>query len=151
MKSRILALGAFALLGLAGLPASAAPGSLRAELTQTQPTAVEQVQYRRGYAGYGGYGGYRGGGYGYRRYGYAPWIGLGAGIAAGAFIYSQAYLPRRGYYYDTYAYDGPYYYPEGYSGDRKDLCAKYFKSFEWRTGMYTTYGGERRLCPYLRD
>jgi hypothetical protein len=146
MKSRSLALGAFALLCLAAIPASAAPVSSLTELTQV-PTAVEQVQYRRGY---GAYSGYRGG-YGYRRYGYAPWIGLGAGIAAGAFIYSQSYLPRRGYYYDTYAYDGPYYYPEGYTGDRKDLCAKYFKSFEWRTGMYTTYGGERRLCPYLRD
>jgi BA14K-like protein len=146
MKSRILVLAAFGLLCFAGVPASAAPVSSLAELTQT-PTAVEQVQYRRGYAGYGGYRG----GYGVRRYGYAPWIGLGAGIAAGAFIYSQAYLPRRGAYYDTYAYDGPYYYPEGYTGDRKDLCSRYFKSFEWKTGMYTTYGGERRLCPYLRD
>jgi BA14K-like protein len=146
MKSRVLALGAFGLFCLAAIPASAAQVSSLAELTQT-PAAVERVQYRRGYAGYGGYRG----GYGYRRYGYAPWIGLGAGIAAGAFIYSQAYLPRRGYYYDTYAYDGPYYYPEGYTGDRKELCSRYFKSFEWRTGMYTTYGGERRLCPYLRD
>ncbi len=29
-------------------------------------------------------------------------------------------------------------------------CDREFRSFEWDTGMYTTYGGERRLCPYLR-
>jgi len=29
-------------------------------------------------------------------------------------------------------------------------CDRRFRSFEWDTGMYTTYGGERRLCPYLR-
>jgi hypothetical protein len=104
MKSRILALGAFALLCLAEVPAFAAPVSSLSDLAHAQPAAVEQIQYRRGYAGNGGYRG----GYGVRRYGYAPWIGLGAGIAAGAFIYSRAYLPRRGAYYDTYAYDGPY-------------------------------------------
>jgi len=29
-------------------------------------------------------------------------------------------------------------------------CDRRFRSFEWDTGMYTTYGGERRVCPYLR-
>lgn len=29
-------------------------------------------------------------------------------------------------------------------------CDREFRSFEWDTGMYTTYGGERRVCPYLR-
>lgn len=29
-------------------------------------------------------------------------------------------------------------------------CDRKFRSFEWDTGMYTTYGGERRVCPYLR-
>jgi hypothetical protein len=33
---------------------------------------------------------------------------------------------------------------------RWDRCAEEFRSFEWDTGMYTTYQGERRLCPYLR-
>jgi hypothetical protein len=28
-------------------------------------------------------------------------------------------------------------------------CASTYKSFEWDTGLYTTYGGEKRLCPYL--
>lgn len=29
-------------------------------------------------------------------------------------------------------------------------CDREFRSFEWDTGMYTTYGGDRRVCPYLR-
>ncbi len=77
-------------------------------------------------------------------------LGIGAGIIAGAIIADQAYRPRRGYYYDDYAYDGPYYYPSQYSGDPRVVCAENFRSFEWRTGLYTTYSGEKRLCPYLR-
>ena len=34
----------------------------------------------------------------------------------GTIIANEAYRPRRGYYYDDYAYDGPYYYPSGYTG-----------------------------------
>ncbi len=157
----------FVLAGILGVALSAPLSPLSplspiaayaASLGGAGPAAVvsaplaEQVQYRRGWGG-PGYG-YRG--FGYRGYGYGwgrpgPWIGLGAGIAAGTFIYSQTYLPRRGAYYDTYAYDGPYYYPANFEGDRRDLCARYFKSFEWRTGLYTTYGGDKRLCPYLRE
>ncbi len=33
---------------------------------------------------------------------------------------------------------------------RWERCAEEFRSFEWDTGMYTTFGGDRRLCPYLR-
>jgi hypothetical protein len=128
--------------------AQAAPVSAGPELAQASQSMseVSQVQWRRGY--YGGYGGY-GGGWGYRR---GPWIGLGvgAGIVAGAIIADRYYRPRPGYYYDDYAYDGPYYRPAGYGGDPRVLCAENFRSFEWRTGLYTTYGGERRLCPYLR-
>jgi hypothetical protein len=151
MKSKLLALGAVMLLSLAGDVASAAPISSHVELAKPDTQRLKEVQYRGGYRGGYGYRGYGPRGYGSRGYGYVPWIGLGAGIAAGTFIYSQTYLPRRGYYYDTYAYDGPYYYPEGFTGDRKELCSRYFKSFEYRTGMYTTYGGERRLCPYLKE
>ena len=95
---------------------------------------IEQVQYRRGW-------GWRGPAIG---------LGIGAGIVAGAIIANEAYRPRRGYYYDTYAYDGPYYYPADYRGDPRTICARHFRSFEWRSGMYTTFAGERRLCPYLR-
>ena len=111
-------------------------------------TNLETVQYRGRY--FGGYrAGPRYGGWRYRG-GAWPWVGLAAGVAAGAIIYNQTYRPRVGYYYDTYDYDGPYYYPRGFSGDPREICARNFKSFEWSTGKYTTYGGERRLCPYLQ-
>ena len=120
-------------------PVTAAPETLKAQAAQS--SEVTQVQYwRRGY------------GYGYRGYGYrgAPWIGLGAGVVAGAIIADRYYRPRPGYYYDDYAYDGPYYYPSGYTGDPRAVCAQNFRSFEWRTGLYTTYSGEKQLCPYLK-
>src|SRR5262249_57687319 len=75
-------------------------------------------------------------------------VGLGIGVL-GAIIANEAYRPRPGYYYDDYAYDGPYYEPADYAGDPRKLCAHNFRSFEWRTGLYTTYAGEKRLCPYL--
>ena len=158
MKLRLLlAAGALA-LGLSTFEAQAAPMASGAAVAAKSDFALsEPVQYRGpgfGYRGYGPrYGGYYAprGGYGWRYRGGAwPWVGLAAGVAAGAIIYSSTYRPRAGYYYDTYAYDGPYYYPSGYSGDPRDICARHFKSFERGTGMYTTYGGERRLCPYLQ-
>jgi BA14K-like protein len=98
---------------------------------------------------------YRGRGYGGRSYGgrsYGRGYGLpllGAGIIAGAIIADRAYRPRYRYY-DAADYDGPYYRPESYQGSDRQLCAENFRSFEWRTGLYTTYGGEKRMCPYLR-
>ena len=83
-------------------------------------------------------------------WGPGPWLGFGAGVIAGAIIANQAYRPRPGYYYDDYAYSGPYYYPSGYRGDPRVICAQNFRSFEWQTGLYTTYSGEKRPCPYLR-
>jgi BA14K-like protein len=77
-------------------------------------------------------------------------IGLGLGLFTGAVIANETYRPRPGYYYDDYGYDGPYYAPAGYGGDPRELCAQNFRSFEWDTGRYTTYSGERRVCPYLR-
>ena len=126
---------------------------VKAEAVQaTQSSSdVTEVGYRGGYGyRYGGYG-YRHGGYGYRR-GYGPYIGLGvgAGIVAGAIIANSYYRPRPGYYYDDYAYDGPYYRPAGYAGDPRVLCAENFRSYEWRTGLYTTFNGEKKLCPYLK-
>ena len=101
------------------------------------PGVATPVQYRRG-----------GGGRGWGFRGWGPAVGLG--IVGGAIIANEIYRPRRGYYYDTYAYNGPYYYPTGYSGDPRRICAQHFKSFEWETGYYTTYGGDHRVCPYLK-
>jgi BA14K-like protein len=136
--SKLLPIAALG-VAFAFAPAEAAPAApTPAAAGTSEASAVTQVQY-----------GYRRRGYG-RGWGAAPWIGLGAGVVVGAIIANEAYRPRRGYYYDDYAYDGPYYYPAGYAGDPRAICAQNFRSFEWRTGLYTTYTGERRLCPYLR-
>ena len=78
------------------------------------------------------------------------------------------------------AYDYPYYYGRGFysryigpgyiykvyrtskegapkkigrrlgSHTELDRCSRRFRSFERKTGFYTTYGGEKKRCPYLR-
>ena len=128
--------GALALAFAIG-PAQAAPAApATSPLSASEANAVTPVQwgYRRHRRGWGA----------------APWLGLGAGVVIGTIIANEAYRPRRGYYYDDYAYDGPYYYPSAYSGDPRTVCAQNFRSFEWNTGLYTTFAGEKRLCPYLK-
>ena len=124
----------------AAAPAAAAPvGPAIAPAAAKSGSAVTEVQYRRGWRG------------GYRRGGYGRGIALGLGAAiVGGVIANEIYRPRAGYYYDDYAYDGPYYRPSQYAGGGRELCAQNFRSFEWNTGLYTTYGGEKRVCPYLR-
>jgi hypothetical protein len=136
--SKLLPIGALALAFAMG-PAEAAPvAPATSPLGKAEANAVTQVQW----------------GYGYRRHrrgwGPGPWLGLGAGVVIGTIIANEAYRPRRGYYYDDYAYDGPYYYPSDYTGDPRAVCAQNFRSFEWRTGLYTTYSGDKQLCPYLK-
>jgi hypothetical protein len=93
-------------------------------------------------------------GEGYGRGGWGgawPFIGFGAAVIAGAIIADQAYRPHSGHYYDEGPYDGPYHYPAGFRGDPREICLQNYRTFEWRTGLYTTYSGQKRLCPYLRD
>jgi hypothetical protein len=139
--SKVLAFGALA-LGFAFAPVQAAPAAPTTLAGISKAGAESDITpvYGRRY-GYG----WRG-----RGWGPAPWLGLGAGVVIGSIIANEAYRPRRGYYYDDYAYNGPYYYPSNYQGDPRVVCAENFRSFEWRTGLYTTYSGEKRLCPYLR-
>ena len=101
----------------------------------TAPSIVTQVQWH------------------HRGWGWGPWalFGLGAGVVAGTIIADEAYRPHPGHYYDEGPYDGPYYYPANYHGDPREICLQNFRTFEWRTGYYTTYIGEKRLCPYLTD
>lgn len=81
----------------------------------------------------------RGRGRGFYDYGYSPGAYFGLGVA-GAVL--DGALDDEDYGYD----EGPAY--TGSSALRR--CAARFRSFEWDTGRYTTYGGDRRLCPYLR-
>lgn len=136
---KLLPMGALA-LAFAFAPAEAAPlAPATSTASNPEANAVTQVQW-----GYRRYPRHR------RGWGPGPWLGLGAGVVIGTIIANEAYRPRRGYYYDDYEYQGPYYYPSGYSGDPRSICAQNFRSFEWNTGLYTTYSGEKRLCPYLR-
>jgi hypothetical protein len=71
-------------------------------------------------------------------------IGLGLGIIGGM-IAADAYRRSPADAYDEEVYDTP---PA--AADPRELCAQEFQSFEWSTGLYTTYSGEKKLCPYLR-
>ena len=128
---KAMAGGALALTLLAS-PSHAAPAAPAKSAIEVSPAdgAATQVRWRRGWGGGG--------------------LGIGLGIIGGAIIANELYRPRRGYYYDDYAHEGPYYYPSNYQGDPRRVCAENFRSFEWNTGLYTTYSGERKLCPYLR-
>jgi hypothetical protein len=122
-KISAVALAALALATPAA--AAAAPAALAATpaVGSGATTNLTPVQYRR-YHHY-----HRGG-----RFGRGLGIGLGVGIL-GAIIANEAYRPRPGYYYDDYAYDGPYYEPSSFAGDPRNLCAQNFRSFEWNTGL----------------
>lgn len=75
--------------------------------------------------------------------------------------YDYPYYASRGYYPShigpgfIYHYPGSYerdYSEAGYSGaphSAKERCGRRFRSFEWDSGLYTTYRGHKRLCPYL--
>ena len=95
-----LSLSAASSGGLSIGAAQAAPAPVSAAVAATAttiaPSAIDPVQFRRGF-GYRPYAYRRG--YGWR--GPGVWLGLGAAMAAGWIIYDRAYLPRRGYYYDT--------------------------------------------------
>jgi hypothetical protein len=72
-------------------------------------------------------------------------VGIGLGIIGGL-IAADAYSDP-GYVYDDEVYDAP---PADYTGDPSALCAEKFRSFEPSTGLYTTYSGEKKPCPYLK-
>ena len=70
--------------------------------------------------------------------------------------YSRGHYPTHigGYvYYNPTTYDPDYEkasYYESVPYSAQEACANRFRSFEWDTGLYTTYSGYKRLCPYLR-
>ena len=39
---------------------------------------------------------------------------------------------------------------ESHARSAMERCDARFRSFEWDSGLYTTYDGDRVLCPYLR-
>jgi hypothetical protein len=113
-------------------PAPLPPGIAKAEAG----SAVTQVRSR--FHGHRGHWRHRHGG---RNLG----IGLGIGIIGGL-IAAEAYRSAPGYAYDEEVYEGA---PPP-AGDPREACAREFRSFEWNTGMYTTFAGEKKHGPYLR-
>jgi hypothetical protein len=73
-----------------------------------------------------------------------------------SYYYSRGYYPTHigGYvYYNPKTYNPDYEaagYEEGAPYSAAERCDRRFRSFEWDTGLYTTYGGNKKLCPYLR-
>src|SRR5262245_53590290 len=83
----------------------------------------------------------RGRHYGYWRHrhgGRGLGVGLGIGIIGGL-IAAEAYRSAPAYAYDEEVYDEA---PPP-AGDPRAACAQRFRSFEWNTGMYTLYSGEK--------
>jgi hypothetical protein len=75
--------------------------------------------------------GYRGPRYGYRSYGYAPWVGgaIASTIIGGSIAASQSA-----------------------HGDAWQRCDDRYRSFRWSDGTFQPYGGgPRQLCPYLTN
>lgn len=105
--------------------AQAFPGSqaTRSAAVATDTSSLVQEARYRGY----GYRGYRGG------WGRGA-IGLGI---AGAVI-GSAIIANEGYRYRRYP---------GVSA--RQACADRFRSFDWDSGTYMGYDGERHVCPYL--
>jgi hypothetical protein len=66
------------------------------------------------------------------------------GLAALAAIASSS--RRHAYYDDGYYYDAPAYGYRSGSDAWKAACARKYRSFEWHTGLYTTYRGYKRRC-----
>jgi hypothetical protein len=121
---------------LAGPVAAAPAGPMPPSVARAEAgSAVTQVNRYHSYRRFHHHRGGRGVG-----------VGIGLGIIGGL-IAAEAYRSAPAYAYDEDIYDGP---PPGFSGDPRELCARNFRSFEWSTGLYTTYSGEKKPCPYLR-
>jgi opacity protein-like surface antigen len=124
---------AVALTSLSVMPARADPGSGLArnfEVTDARQDFLEKIQFqdRRDGRRYSGYRGNRSN----RNFGRNATIGIGAAIIGGIVLSEAARSEHR----------------QQHAGDWQ-RCADTYKSFEPSTGMYTSYDGERRTCPYL--
>jgi hypothetical protein len=121
-------------------PAQSAPTHLIPSLDSMSGTAhVQEVQYRHGHRHH------------HRRgwSGRDALIGFGLGALAGSAIASQGYGYGYGYR-APYAYGGPVYGGPVYAQSSGwERCQAEFRSLR-ADGTYATYGGEQKLCPYLR-
>lgn len=132
-KSLMAGVLALALAGAGlGMPASAAPATGLKPLTHVTAETnadVVQVQHRR-------HRGHRHHGHRHhhhhrhhRHHGWGAGAAIVGGVVAGALIADAA---------------------RGASYSDIERCEATYRSFDRSSGTYTTYGGETRLCPYLR-
>ncbi len=103
------------------LPAAGLASRPAAAVSEGGASALQNVYYRGHRGGY-----WRGG----------RWVGLGIASA----IVGSAIIADEGYRYRRYRYSG--------DGARQQ-CADRFRSFDWDSGTYMGYDGERHVCPYL--
>ena len=111
----------------------AAPARTVVAAAASNAPLVQSVDYRGYRSGYYG-GGYRGG-YRGRNIG----LGIAAAIVGGVIISQAARADGYGYRRTRYA---------GRSAAQQ--CADTYRSYDWDSGTYMGYDGERHVCPYLR-
>ncbi len=88
---------------------------------------------------------------GYRRGRIGRGVGVGIGLGIlGGIVAAEAYRPRAGYYYDDEAYDGPTTPRPAMRAIRATCAPRISAPSSGIPGLYTTYGGDKRVCPYLR-
>jgi hypothetical protein len=128
-----LSLGLTPVAPVMAAPAAMPPTLAKAEAGRTV-VEVNRRSYNRGY------------GHRHHRHGGRNLaIGLGIGVIGGL-IAADAYRNAPAYADDEEVYDAA----PAADGDPRELCAQEFQSFEWKTGLYTTYSGKKERCPYLR-
>lgn len=124
-------------LGLAGAGlapiASAAPATglktLNYAAHEADPNVIKVGRRHRGWHGHRHHRHHRHHHHRHHRHGWGSAAAIVGGVVAGALIADAA---------------------RGASYSDVERCEATYRSFDRRTGTYTTYGGETRVCPYLR-
>jgi hypothetical protein len=157
MSAKVLALAALVALPLTATAVSAAPASPNTGAALSKIDAGSPLVNVRKGGGHGGHGGHGGGGHWHGGHGGGHWHG-GGGHWHGGHGHHHHFRPR--WYGVPYFYGPSYYYDDYYDDDDGDAvvyaddaverCAARYRSFDRRTGTFVTYGGQRKLCPYLR-
>jgi|SRR5579863_1901908 len=122
----LLAAGAASFVGTA----TALPLAGGFALKSAAPSAVETVQWRRGWRGFG--------------------PGFIGGALLGGALFGPRYYGPGPYYYGPGPYyygPGPYVVPGPVGGDAVAYCMSRFRSYDPGSGTYLGYDGLRHPCP----
>lgn len=145
-----MALAALVALPLAtavsAAPASSNTGAALSKIDAGSP--LVNVRKGGGHGGHGGHGHHGGGGHWHGGGGH--WHGGHGHHHFRPRFYGVPYFYGPSYYYDDYYYDDGDDDAVVYADDAVERCAARYRSFDRRSGTFMTYGGQRKLCPYLR-